>query len=1028
MSNWKPWHQVVELRDDLKSGELSLNIFAVDLYDVLMGVAKEIYQKPEEFFALTYPTYALRELARDVILRLAGLSEKAIRQLDLTYGGGKTHTLITLYHLVNNPANLPSLAAVSEFTTHIGIPLPQARIAALPFDKLDVEKGMEVKSPEGQTRWLKNPWSVLAYQLAGDKGLEILHPNNQAEERDSAPAENLLSELLKIPASQGLSTLILIDELLMYAREKVSLDERWRIKLTNFFQYLLQAVSKADKCAMVVSLLASDPTKNDSFGRELTLEIANIFQRQQEEKVQPVGKDDVAEVLRRRLFKPQSIQDTSGFKAQVVAALKGITILDEQTNKEKVLAEQRFLQSYPFHLDLTEILYSKWTGLENFRRTRGVLRTFSLALREAEKWDNCPLIAANIFLGDSQQTNLSEGARELTSIATTEEYEGKQQNWSSIIEGELRKAREIQAESGGIKYREIEQAVFATFLHSQPIGQKALTRELLVLLGHTNPDKIELEKALLRWVNVSWFLDEEMQQDGDLSKNSLPKFWRLGSKPNLKQMHDDACKHRVSQSAVETNLVEEIKKVKSLTAGAKAAGAVVHFLPEYPTDIKDDGEFHYAVLKPEAASTMGNPSAYATKFIDLDQNAPRAKNRNAIVLAVGDRTGLEVAKNHIREYLGWLEVQEQLKKQEIDANRKYLLDGYLKEAKNKIPESIKQAYCLGVTVSEKNLIIAFKVQVDSESLFNSLKAESSKSRIQETPITAEAILPRGAYDLWREDEPSRRFQDLVGAFAQRTNLPKMLKTESIRDTLINGCQEGIFVLRYQRGDRSWKTFWRGRPDEIALKEASLEAILPQHAQLSDIEPHLLLPNTLPQLWLTEQLSVEKVYEYFSGKHSVEIPHEGYTEALAIPRVEEDILKQALTALLKSNQLSLVGEEIDPEALQTHSILQLPPKTSSTATPSTLSPKPSLVRETTSAVEYKVENPPPILSTSAELKIHQIQELGEKIADLKNAAAGTNLSVQVTVQLGGEARPSVEVIEKVNQILQEISEQLKLNQP
>jgi hypothetical protein len=66
---------------------------------------------------------------------------------------------------------------------------------------------------------------------------------------------------------------------------------------------------------------------------------------------------------------------------------------------------------------------------------------------------------------------------------------------------------------------------------------------------------------------------------------------------------------------------------------------------------------------------MGNPSAYATKFIDLDQNAPRAKNRNAIVLAVGDRTGLEVAKNHIREYLGWLEVQEQLKKQEIDGKR-----------------------------------------------------------------------------------------------------------------------------------------------------------------------------------------------------------------------------------------------------------------------------------------------------------------------------------------------------------------------
>ena len=91
---WKPWHQVVQLRDDLKSGELSLAIFAADLYDVIMGKAKPIYQDPAEFFALTYPTFALRELAKDVILRLAGQSEKAIRQLELTYGGGKTHTLI----------------------------------------------------------------------------------------------------------------------------------------------------------------------------------------------------------------------------------------------------------------------------------------------------------------------------------------------------------------------------------------------------------------------------------------------------------------------------------------------------------------------------------------------------------------------------------------------------------------------------------------------------------------------------------------------------------------------------------------------------------------------------------------------------------------------------------------------------------------------------------------------------------------------------------------------------------------------
>src|SRR5438105_10148001 len=91
---WKPWHQVVTLRDDVRSSDLSLAIFAADLYDVVMDSAKPIYQKPEEFFALTYPTFNLRELAKEVVHRLAGKSAKAVRQLELTYGGGKTHTLI----------------------------------------------------------------------------------------------------------------------------------------------------------------------------------------------------------------------------------------------------------------------------------------------------------------------------------------------------------------------------------------------------------------------------------------------------------------------------------------------------------------------------------------------------------------------------------------------------------------------------------------------------------------------------------------------------------------------------------------------------------------------------------------------------------------------------------------------------------------------------------------------------------------------------------------------------------------------
>jgi predicted AAA+ superfamily ATPase len=101
---WKPWHEVVRLRDELKSGELSLQMFAADLYEVLMQRGKQpVYEKPESFFGLTFPTHNLRNLVRDVALRLSNKNDKAVRQLELTYGGGKTHTLITLDHLVQDP-------------------------------------------------------------------------------------------------------------------------------------------------------------------------------------------------------------------------------------------------------------------------------------------------------------------------------------------------------------------------------------------------------------------------------------------------------------------------------------------------------------------------------------------------------------------------------------------------------------------------------------------------------------------------------------------------------------------------------------------------------------------------------------------------------------------------------------------------------------------------------------------------------------------------------------------------------------
>jgi len=929
---WTPWHGVVSLREDLKTGELSLTMFAADLYEAIMRRGKQpVYEDPDRFFALTFPTHNLRNLVRDVALRLAGKNDKAVRQLELTYGGGKTHTLIALYHLVHDPDSLPDLPAVQEFVQTIGQAPPKARVAGLCFDKLDVEKGMEIRSPEGKTRRLKQPWSVLAYQLAGDDGLKVLHADGKAQERNSVPAESTLMELLELPAKDGMGVLVLMDEVLMYAREKVRQDRSFGDALNNFFQGLTQAATKVKGCCVVASLLATDPKKSDDLGRQLLSDFYDIFRREKEEGVEPVVKEDVAEVLRRRFFTPDSIKDREGFRQHVIAALKGIQAVDEQTVKAGSAAEERFLKSYPFHPDLTEVLYAKWTQMHGFQRTRGVLRTFALALREAASWDQSPLIAPAALLNAPGREDLSEAMRELVTVADTEEHEGRKTAWTGMLVGEMERARELEKDSVGLKCRELEQAVVATFLHSQPIGQSAKTRDLTVMISATRPDKIELEKGLTRWAQVSHWLDDLLTT---VEEGHLPSMWRLGNRPNLNQMHAVASKY-ISDDIVRARLLDEIAKAKKLTAGASAVGVSVHTLPARPSDVKDDGTFRYAVLGPSAACDSGKPSPEARKYLDENTGPANPRvYRNAAILICPSRDGLEVAEARIRDYLAWETVRDEIKKQEqegsVDAARMQTLVINLEKAKGRIPEAIRQAYSTVVTVSEKNEVQAFKLSVGEDPHFTTIKADK-RARIQDTAITAEALLPGGPYDLWKAGDTSRRVKDLAGAFAQLPHLPKMLKAEAIVDTLVDGCEQGSFVLRVTRPDGSFRTWWRSRPDETALEDPALELVLPDSAELAEIAPSLLAPHRLPELWPADEIAVQDVIDYFNGGKIVQVDRGGYQEPVPVPKASQEVVEKAVAGAVESGAVwllsvpaSILGESIPAGVLTPGAKLCVPP--------------------------------------------------------------------------------------------------------
>lgn len=924
----KPWHEVVQLRADIRNEELSQKQFAADLYDVTMGKNRSVYHDPKDFFALTYPTTKLRDLARDVMWRLAGKSEKAVRQLHMTFGGGKTHSLITLVHLCQNPDALPEIPAVQQFKAHCEISLPKARIAAVVFDRLDAEMGMEVRDPAGNIARLKMPWSVLAWQLGGEAAMKLL--KESGEERAHVPATNVLEDVLQLARKDVPSVLIVFDEVLWYVRTVADQDEAWVGRMSDFLHSLTQAVAKVPQCCLVASLLASDTKKMDELGRKISKDLYDEFKRVADEGIQPVEQHDVPEILRRRLFALESYTDRSKWPEQVYATLNGIKAVDEQTAKNPAAEEKRFMDSYPFHPDLVNVLYGKWTGLEGFQQTRGILKTLASALRDAEKWkDKAPIVGTQVFLAAPDDDGLSVATRELTNIAQLEQYDGKKQNWTAILEAELKHARRAQDDLGGLHQREIEQAVVTTFLHSQPIGARAATRELLMLLGSGAPDKIELGKGLVRWAELSWYLDDTFTNERE---GGLPRVWRLGSKPNLKQMHHDARQH-ISPTVLDEVLESQIGKATKLWEGASGYGVKLHKLPTKPSEIEDDGEFHYAILGPKAASEAGRPSVEAKRFLDetTGSDRPRANTRNAVVLAVPSLEAISVAREKVRDFLGWEKVREMLKERsDIDTARTAMLEASVRAASGEMVSQIVMAYCLAVTVNEKNDVAAYRINVDNTSLFSKIIADK-RVRIETTAVNAEALLPGGPFDLWEEGEKSRFVKDLVGAFASTARLPKMLNRAAILETLLLGCEAGDFVLKVTRSDKSVRTFWKCRPDEHTLNESSLEVVLSDAALLVDMDAALLSPGVLPGLWKNDSITLPLLETYFSGTHFEPVDKGGYTENLLVPAADPEAIKAAVSNSVKNSRIwlangtiSVLGEEVPPGFLNENAVLLSPP--------------------------------------------------------------------------------------------------------
>ena len=386
----------------------------------------------------------------------------------------------------------------------------------------------------------------------------------------------------------------------------------------------------------------------------------------------------------------------------------------------------------------------------------------------------------------------------------------------------------------------------------------------------------------------------------------VPKSWRLGNRPNLRQMHDEACQQRVGQDKVDERLREEVRGARSLTDGAKAAGATVHLLPGSPREVGDDGSFRYVVMHPGAASESGKPSSAAKRVLDETTGPDRPRvHRNAVVLAVPSRDGLEAAQAAVRALMGWEDVSAQLNAHQVDPFQAERLRRRLREARERVPEIVRQAYAVVVTVNEQNDVQAFKLPAAAGALFPAIKNDE-RARIKETAVDAEALLPDGPYDLWRDDDDARRVTDLVGAFARYPRLPKLLHPKVLLDTVLQGVERGLFVARLVRPDGSARTWWREAVGADARRDPLLEVVLPDRCELRALAAGLLGPGALPELWTDGQVTVSALRDYFAGGRTVRVAREGYEETQVIPECSEQAVHEAVRGAVEQGAVWLTN--------------------------------------------------------------------------------------------------------------------------
>ena len=637
----KPWREIVTPHKDVASGRYQQAEFAADLWQVHLGEGTDEYRDPVEFFRRTYLTESLKGLLVGSVRRLAGRGGDPVVQLQTNFGGGKTHSMLALYHLFSGtaPGDLAGIDTVLQEAqaTELGT----ARRVVLVGNK--ISPGNPVTKADGTV--VRTLWGELAWQLGGKKAFARI----AADDEKATNPGDALRELF----NEYGPCLILIDEWVAYARQlhdQSDLPAGSFETQFSFAQALTESAKLANHCLLVISLPASDTagsphTRADDVevggqrGREALDRLRNVVGRI-ESSWRPASAEEGFEIVRRRLFEPFS--DPAQFTDRDVVARAFAELYRTQHQEfppecRDVDYEKRIKAAYPIHPEIFDRLYTDWSTLVKFQRTRGVLRLMAAVIHSLwEKGDRNPLILpANIAIDDPRVQF------ELTRYLSD--------NWVPVLEKDVDGPSSLPLRLDGEvpnlgKFAASRRVARAIYLGSAPTADAAHRgiEDRRIKLGCVMPGESPavFGDALRRLAGAATYL----YQDG-------PRYW-YSTQPTVTKLAED----RAEQLRRDPDkVVQELGS--RLRSDLRNSGEFnrVHPLPQSGQDVPDDRDARLVVLAIDTpySKERGNPAETTAKAILESRGSVPRLYRNSLVFLAVDKTRLQDLDEAVRRYLAW---------------------------------------------------------------------------------------------------------------------------------------------------------------------------------------------------------------------------------------------------------------------------------------------------------------------------------------------------------------------------------------